>query len=191
MIGCTDWRNEGETKKKLNECERTAWEALEDFVVHYLSLGCLVSGLSKTTITVETDFDESGQSGMTTIIEGTEEDMEFIVKVAAHHVVLTSKDPLLNERANEILMSLITKTSPLEAMHGSFLNAAQMMNTEMLIYEILTSIAILYSVDIREMGLVRTLLSIPLEKLVSAIKLSRETAKSLIEIVREQNLASI
>lgn len=196
MIKRICWQNEDyDANKQLSELEQTAWEALEDFVVYDLGSGGLVSGLLENKITVETDIEISGWSKNTITIEGPKEEMAFIIKLAAHHVSLTGgysqRNRSLTLMADELLATPAAGMTPLDAMYSSFSDTAMKISAEMLIGEILASVALLFSVGMTDEKVVKTLLSIPLKNLVAAIKLSRETAKPLTEIVREQNLTSV
>src|SRR3990167_9526311 len=86
MIKQTSLRRlEDGTNILLGKGEVPSTKALENMVLFELGFGGFVTDLSPTKVVVETHV--LGKKD-TTIFEGPPEEMEFIVKVAAHHVMI-------------------------------------------------------------------------------------------------------
>lgn len=79
MIHRVDFRDKGAGTKNQGESFQTPAEAVRSMVVFELGYGGCVTDLSLTKVVVETDIYGTKD---TTILEGTKEEMEFIVKVA-------------------------------------------------------------------------------------------------------------
>lgn len=180
MIKHTNLRDKGEGVKNLGEYEQSAAEALESMVVYELGCGGFVTDLSPTKVVVETHV--FGGTKDTTIFEGPEEEMEFIVRVAAHHAALMSDETSRNaliEKAVDFLGTLPKEIGgvPLyiAAMAPLFMGGSS------------ASAALLFAVGITDLEVVKALKAlapISLKDLVAAVELYRETGAPLPKIVR-------
>lgn len=183
MIKHTNLRDKGQGVKNLGGYEESATKALNTMVVHELGFGGFVTDLSLTRVVVETDI--FGGTKDTTIFEGSKEEMEFIVKVAAHHAALMSDEASRNvliEKAADFLGTLPKEVG------GLPLYIAMM--TPFLLGGPSASVALLSAVGITDPEVVKTLMPISLKDLMAAIELYRETGTPLPEIVREMKLAT-
>lgn len=187
MIKRTDLRDKGQGVKNLGECEQSPVKALESFVVYELGYGGFVTDLSPTKVTVETHI--FGGTKDTTIFEGSREEMELIVKVAATHVAIMSDETSRNaliERAVDLLGTLPKEIGGLPIYIE--------MTTPLLIGGPSASVALLFGAGITnpetDPEVVKALLQIPLKDLMAAVELYWETGTPLLEIVREMKLTA-
>ena len=182
MIRHTNLRDNGDGQKNIGDYEQSAADALRSMVVFELGYGGIVSDLSPTSVVVKTRVLACKD---TTIFEGSEEEMEFIVRVAAHHVALMSDEASRNtlvEKAVDFLEMLpegirgvpfyITMMAPLLTGGPS------------------AGAALLVAAGITDPEVVKELLPVSLKELVAAVELYRETGTPLPEIVREMKLVS-
>lgn len=155
----------------------TEARALEGMIIRELGFGGSVTELTATRLVVETRI---FQDLDTVVFEGSEEEMAFLVRVAAYHDLVTS-DPdsrdVLVEKTADFLGDLpdgcrgnaffITHLAPL------FMGAAT------------TSAALLMAAGITEVELLNRLKRIILKDLVAAVNIHRETGTSLLDIIEE------
>lgn len=184
MIKCTNLRDKGQGVKNLGEYEQSAERALASMVVYELGCGGFVTDLSPTKVVVETHI--FGGTKDTTIFNGPKEEMELIVKVAAHHAALMSDETsrsTLVEKAVDFL-----ETLPKE-IGGLPLYIA--MTTPFIMGGLSAAVALLFAVGITDLEVVKGLAPISLKDLVAAVELYRETDTPLPEIVREMKLATV
>lgn len=181
MIKYTNLRDKGHGQKNLGEFEQSATRALESMVVYELGFGGFVTELLPTKVVVETHI--FGGTKDTTIFEGSEEEMAFIVKVAAHHTALMADEAsrsVLVDRAVEFLGELPKEIG------GVPLYISLM--TPFLMGGPSAAVALLFAAGITDSEVVETMVPIELKDLMAAVQLHREDGTPLPEIVREMKL---
>ncbi|OGN04402.1 MAG: hypothetical protein A3B99_04950 [Candidatus Yanofskybacteria bacterium RIFCSPHIGHO2_02_FULL_44_12b] len=182
MIRQTNLRDNGQgMKRDIGGCRRPLMAALESMVVYELGYGGSVTDLSETKVVVETVVLGCKDA---TIFEGSREEMELIVRVAACHAVImgdeTSRGAII-ERVADFLGTLPSDVG------GSPLYISLM--APFLIGGPSTSAALLLGLGITDPVVINTLMPISLKDLMAAVQLHKETDIPLPEIVREMGLA--
>lgn len=183
MIKHTNLRDKGQGVKNLGAYEQSPTKALESMVVSELGFGGFVTDLSPIKVVVETHL--FGGTKDTTIFEGPEQEMQLIVKVAAHHAALMSDETnrtTLIEKSVDFLGTL-----PKEI--GGLPLYIELM-TPFLMGGPSASVALLFGVGITDPEVVKTLVPITLKDLMAAVELHLETGTALPEIVQEMKLAA-
>lgn len=183
MIKHTNLRDKGQGVKNLGEYEQSTAEALKSMVVYELGYGGVITELSPTKVVVETHI--FGGTKDTTIFEGPKEEMELIVKAAAHHAALIGDEASRNvliEKSVDFLGTLPKEVGGLPLFIA--------MTAPMIMGEMSTVAALLASVGITDPEVVKTLVPISLKDLMAAVELYHETGMPLPEIVRELKLAT-
>lgn len=183
MIRQKNFRVRSESEGQLYQGEyehSTIAKALENMVVAELGYGGIVTEISPARIVVETHI--SGCKD-TAVFEGPTEEMEFIVRIAAHHAVLMSDETSRNafiDKAVDFLDAL-----PGE-MGGTPLYIS--MVTPFLMGEPSAAVALFSAMGITDPDAVKTLAPISLKDLVAVVLLHLETGMPFFEIVREMGL---
>ena len=180
MIRYTALRDNGGGMSKMSEYEQSASQALESLVVYELGYGGRVSSLSLTKIVIETQI--LGVKDKT-IFEGSENEMAFLVKVAALHA------SLMNKRGNrdmfiEKAASFLDELS--EGVRGNTLLVTTL--APFILGSHSATVALLLGASVTEEETLKSLIPISLKDLTAAVALHLETAMPLPEIVSEMKL---
>lgn len=181
MIRNTKLRNNGELHN-FGTHEVSAQKALETLVVWELGYSGFVTDISPTKVVVETHIFSCKD---TTILEGSEEEMQLIVRVAVYHSLLMSNEKnrsTLIDRTADFLGTLPKEIGGLP-LYISIV-------APMLIGGSSASIALLLAVGITDLETVKILRAIQLKDLVAAVQLHYETGIPLTEIAREMELVA-
>ncbi len=178
MIRCTHFESRNLEQLPSRERELAVEKALACLVADELGFGGSVVGISPTKVTVEHELVDVKS---TTTFEGSQEEMGFIVNVAAHHIVLMndkmSRSAIVG-KAMDCLTTMPDKKTDDMQRYVTMMSSA-------LVGRMSASIALLFAAGITDLETMKIAAPIALDDIAIAVALHRKTGAPLAEIIKE------